>query len=335
MGLGSWPEISLARARERAMESRRAIAQGHDPLTVKPEKKKLTFQEAAEALIAAKRNGWRNAKHGAQWTSTLVRYAFPELGALEAQTISTDNVLAVLTPIWTEKPETASRVRQRIEAVLDYATAIEARDGANPARWRGHLDRLLPQTSKVRPVVHYPALDWRRMPELMAELAIREGFGARALAFAILTASRSGEVRGATWSEIDLRAGIWIVPANRMKAGKEHRVPLSNAALAQLDEESAPESLLFPGSLGPRNPMSDMTLAAVLKRTGRHGITVHGFRSSFRDWAGETTNFPREVIEAALAHRLRNKAEAAYARGDLFHKRRTLMQAWADFLTIQ
>jgi hypothetical protein len=169
MGLGSWPEISLAKARERAMEARRAIAQGQDPLTVKPEKKKLTFQEAAEVLIAAKRDGWRNAKHAAQWTSTLVRYAFPELG-LEVQTISTDNVLAVLTPIWIEKPETASRVRQRIEAVLDYATAIEARQGANPARWRGHLDRLLPQASKVRPVVHYPALDWRQIPEFMAEL---------------------------------------------------------------------------------------------------------------------------------------------------------------------
>jgi integrase len=335
MGLGAWPAISVAIARERTLEARRAIALGQDPLTVQLEKKKLTFQEAAEALIAAKRDGWRNAKHGAQWTSTLVRYAFPELGSLEAQAISTDNVLAVLTPIWTEKPETASRVRQRIEAVLDYATAIEARDGTNPARWRGHLDWLLPQTSKVRPVVHYPALDWRRIPDLMAELARREGFGARALVFTILTASRSGEVRGATWSEIDIEAGIWVIPAERMKAANEHRVPLSSCAIKQLGERRSPHDLLFRGGHGPRKPMSDMTLAAVLKRLGRYDISVHGFRSSFRDWAGETTSFPREVIEAALAHRLRDKAEAAYARGDLFTKRRALMEAWQAFIAGQ
>ncbi len=331
MGLGAWPQISLAKARELAMEARRAIAFGQDPLTVKPERRTLTFEGAAEALISAKRDGWRNAKHAAQWTSTLVRYAYPTLGLIEVQTITTENVLAVLTPIWTEKPETASRVRQRIEAVLDYATAIEAREGTNPARWRGHLDRLLPQASKVRPVVHYPALDWRLMPALMAELAMREGFGARALAFAIYTASRSGEVRGATWSEIDLEAGIWTIRAGRMKAGKEHRVPLGSAAIAQLGERGSAHDLLFPGGRGPRKPMSDMTLTAVLKRLGRYDISVHGFRSSFRDWAGETTSFPREVIEAALAHRLRDKAEAAYARGDLFTKRRALMEAWQDF----
>ncbi len=333
MGLGAWPEISLAKARERAMEARRAIGLGQDPLTIKPRSEKLIFQEAAEALIAAKRNGWRNAKHAAQWTSTLARYAYPELGGLEVSAIKTENVLAVLKPIWTEKPETASRVRQRIEAVLDYATALEERDGANPARWRGHLDRLLPQASKVRPVVHYPALDWREMPEFMAKLSAREGFGSRALAFAILTASRSGEVRGATWSEIDPEAGIWVIPAERMKAAKEHRVPLGSAAIEQLGERRLPQDLLFPGAHGLRKPMSDMTLTAVLKRLGRLDISVHGFRSTFRDWAGETTNFPREVIETALAHRLRDKAEAAYARGDLFQKRRKLMDAWAAYLT--
>lgn len=331
MGLGAWPEISLAKARERAMDVRRAIALGQDPMTIAPERKKLTFQEAAEALIGAKRDGWRNAKHAAQWTSTLARYVFPAIGLLEVQTITTKNILAVLTPIWTEKPETASRVRQRVEAVLDYATAIEAREGRNPARWRGHLDRLLPQASKVRPVVHYPAVDWRLIPELMAELATREGYGARALAFTIFIASRSGEVRGATWSEIDLEAGTWVIPAERMKAAKEHRVPLSSAAIEQLAERRSPHDLLFPGGHGPRKPMSDMTLTVVLKRLGRHDISVHGFRSSFRDWAGETTNFPREVIEAALAHRLKDKAEAAYARGDLFTKRRALMDAWQAF----
>jgi len=332
MGLGPWPEINLAMARERAMEARRAIAIGQDPLNAKAQSKRMVFRDAAEALIAAKRNGWRNTKHAAQWASTLERYVYAELGKLEARDITTENVLAVLSPIWAEKPETASRVRQRVEAVLDYATAIEARQGANPARWRGHLDRLLPQTSKVRPVVHYPALDWRLMPELMAELALRQGHGARALAFVILTAARSGEVRGATWSEIDEREKLWVVPPGRMKASKEHRVPLSDTAIAQLGERGISKGLIFPGGKGSEKPMSDMTLAAVLKRIGRHGITVHGFRSGFRDWAGETTNFPREVIEAALAHRLKDKAEAAYARGDLFRKRRKLMGAWANYL---
>ncbi len=247
MGLGPWPEISLAMARERAMEARRAIALGQDPLNVKAQSKRMDFRNAAEALIAAKRNGWRNTKHAAQWSSTLERYVYAELGKLEARDITTENVLAVLSPIWAEKPETASRVRQRVEAVLDYATAIEARQGANPARWRGHLDRLLPQTSKVRPVVHYPALDWRLIPELMAELALRQGHGARALAFVILTAARSGEVRGATWSEIDEKEKLWVVPPGRMKASKEHRVPLSGTAIAQLGERGRSKGLIFPG----------------------------------------------------------------------------------------
>ena len=332
MGLGSWPEISLSMARERALDARRIIALGRDPLNEKSKVKKLLFRDAAAALIAAKQNGWRNAKHAAQWTATLQRYAYPILGGHDVRAITTETVLAALSPIWSEKPETASRVRQRVEAVLDYATAIGARDEANPARWRGHLDRLLAQPSKVRSVTHHPALHWRQMPELMVELAARDGFGVKALMFAILTASRSGEVRGAAWSEIDLDGRVWIVPATRMKAGKEQRVPLSDAALAQIGEAGASTDLLFPGGRGLKTPMSDMTLAAVLKRLGRQDITVHGFRSSFRDWAGETTNFPREVIEAALAHRLKDKAEAAYARGDLLQKRRHLMDAWAAYL---
>jgi len=333
MGLGSWPEVTLAMARERALQARRQIAEGRDPLTERVKDHRLTFDEAAHALIAAKREGWRNAKHAAQWTSTLERYVFPMLGNRDVQSIKTHDILAVLTPIWNQKPETASRVRQRIEAVLDYATAMGKREGANPARWRGHLDQVLAQPNKVRAVVHFHAMDWRELPAFVSALSECSGAGAKALAFAILTAARSGEVRGATWSEIDFEQGVWTVPAARMKAAKEHRVPLSSIAMAQLPELGNFEALVFPSLKDPRRPISDMTLSAVLKRLGRKDVTVHGFRSSFRDWAGETTQFPREVIEAALAHRLKDKAEASYARGDLFQKRRALMQAWADYLT--
>ncbi len=332
MGLGSFPEVTLAMARERAIEARRLIAEGHDPLNDRATSKPLTFSEAANALIAAKRKSWRNAKHAAQWISTLERYVLPRLGDRDVQSIETNDILAVLNPIWTKKPETASRVRQRIEAVLDYATALGKREGANPARWRGHLDQVLAQPNKVRAVAHFPAMDWREVPGFMSALSECSGIGAQALAFAILTAARSGEVRGATWSELDLEAGVWTVPAGRMKAAKEHRVPLSAAAIAQLPEPGNPEALVFPSVKDPLRPISDMTLSAVLKRLGRKDVTVHGFRSSFRDWAGETTQFPREVIEAALAHRLKDKAEAAYARGDLFQKRRALMQAWSSYL---
>jgi integrase len=333
MGLGAWPEVTLAMARERSLDARRLLAQRHDPLHKMSKIKTLLFRDAAALLIEAKRSGWRNAKHAAQWTTTLQNYTYPSLGNLDMRAITTESVLAVLSPIWSKKPETASRVRQRVEAVVDYASAIGAREGENPARWRGHLDRLLPQPAKVKPVTHHPALDWRQLPVLMHNLKNRDGFGARALTFTILTAGRSGEVRGATWAEIDIMAKVWTVPAARMKAGKEHRVPLSEAAFVQLGAALAPEDLLFPSAYGPQRPMSDMTLAALLKRLGQHGVTVHGFRSSFRDWAGETTHFSREVIEAALAHRLRDKAEAAYARGDLFEKRRALMTAWANYIT--
>jgi integrase len=333
MGLGSWPEITLSMARDRALDAKRSIALGRDPLNEKVKIKKLLFRDAAAALIGSKRSGWRNAKHASQWSATLERYAYPALGSYDVRAITTENVIAVLSPIWTQKSETASRVRQRIEAVLDYASAIGAREEVNPARWRGHLDHLLARPSKVRSVAHHPALDWRKLPGLMAELVARGGYGARALAFVILTAARSGEVRGATWSEIDQDAKLWTVPAARMKAGKEHRIPLNNAALEQLGERGASDDFIFPGGSGPRKPMSDMTLGAVLRRLALDNITVHGFRSSFRDWAGETTNFSREVIEAALAHRLKDKAEAAYARGDLFDKRRMLMNAWEKYVT--
>jgi len=332
MGLGSFPEVTLAMARDRSLQARREIAEGRDPLSQKAKSHRLQFGEAARELIAAKRESWRNAKHAAQWTSTLERHVLPSLGDRDVRSIETNDVLAVLNPIWTEKPETASRVRQRIEAVLDYSRATGKREGANPARWRGHLDQVLAQPNKVRTVAHFLAMDWREVPGFMSALGECSGLGAQALAFAILTSARSGEVRGATWSEFDLEQRVWTIPPARMKAAKEHRVPLSAAAMEQLPEPGDPEALVFPSVKDPRRPISDMTLSAVLKRLGRKDVTVHGFRSSFRDWAGETTQFPREVIEAALAHRLKDKAEAAYARGDLFQKRRALMLAWASYL---
>lgn len=333
MGLGGYPEVSLAEARERAAAARKlARGQRLDPLVERKRAKALTFKKAAEELIESKRAGWRNAKHAAQWTATLESYAYPKLGDLNVKAVDTAAVLDALRPIWSEEPETASRVRQRIEAVLDYATAKGARTGDNPARWRGHLDNLLPKPSKVKKVEHHAALDWREAPAFMAELAQREGTAARALAFAILTAARSGEVRGMRWHELDLEASVWTVPADRIKAGKEHRVPLTAAALALLGRAGEPNALAFPSPTKSDAPLSDMTLTVVLRRMGRGNLTAHGFRSTFRDWAGETTAHAREVIEAALAHRLKDKAEAAYARGDLFTKRRKLMEDWAAHL---
>ena len=332
MGLGSYPEISLARSREKAMDARRLIKEGLDPLAERGRAKALTFRTAAEAVIESKRPGWRNAKHAWQWATTLSMYAYPRLGDLDVNAIDTSGVLQVLRPIWAEKTETASRLRQRIEAVLDYATALGVRRGDNPARWRGHLDHLLPKPSKVKQVEHYAALDWREVPPFMAELASKEGAAAKALAFAILTAARSGEVRGMTWAEIDDADAVWTVPAARMKAAKEHRVPLTPAARVLLGERDDDRELVFPSPNRSQKPLSDMTLIAVLRRMGRGDLTAHGFRSTFRDWSGEATGHPREVIEAALAHGLKDKAEAAYARGDLLVKRRKLMEDWAAFL---
>ena len=269
MGLGPYPEVTLAQAREKALEARRLLKAGIDPLSARSQASSLTFKAAAEALIENKRSGWRNAKHAAQWTSTLATYVYPRLGALDVKAVETRHVLEVLRPIWSEKSETASRVRQRIEAVLDYATSLGQRAGENPARWRGHLDNLLAKPSKVRAVEHHAALEWQKLPAFMVELAGRDGIAAKALAFAILTAARSSEVRGMTWGEIDRQAGIWTVPADRIKAGKEHRVPLVPAAMALVGKAGKHDELVFPSPTKADRPLSDVTLTAVLRRMKR------------------------------------------------------------------
>lgn len=339
MGLGPYPEVPLAEARERARAARGKILEGADPILERQraasalraeQAKAITFDKAAEQLIEDKGEEWRNPKHRAQWVATLNTYASPVVGRLLVADVNQAHVLTILRPIWSSKTETAMRVRGRIEQVLDWARAQGYREGDNPARWRGHLDKLLPAPRKLAKVEHHRALAVDGMPDFMSALKAQGGMGARALEFAIVTAARSGEVRGAQWSEIDLEAGIWTVPAERMKAEREHRVPLSPAALKILRALPRIEgvTLVFPAPRGGR--LSDMTLNAVTRRMTVDAVP-HGFRSTFRDWAAERTNFPREVAEAALAHTIENKVEAAYRRSDLFAKRAALMNAWADF----
>jgi integrase len=339
MGLGSYPDVSLADAREKARKAREVIEQGIDPIEERKSvrsklraevAKAITFKQAATAYIAAQEHGWKNAKHAAQWTSTLETYAYPKIGHLLVRDVDDSHVMEILTPIWTTKTETASRLRGRIEKVLDWAIASKYREGPNPARWKGNLDVRLAQPSKVAKVQHHAALPYDDTGAFMAELRKVEGMGARALEFAILTATRSGEVRGATWQEIDLQKAVWIIPAERMKASKEHHVPLSpdTVALLKALPKLGDSPYVFPGTKGQ---LSDMTLTAALRRMNRSSLTAHGFRSTFRDWAGERTNYPREVCEHALAHKLKDKAEAAYQRGSLFDKRRALMNDWAKY----
>lgn len=339
MGLGGFPDVPLAAARERARAARESIANGIDPIAERQAKQSaliaqrasaLTFSECATQYIAAHESGWKNAKHAAQWRTTLDTYAAPIIGTLGVRDVALPHVLQVLEPIWKVKPETAARLRGRIESVLDWATVRGYREGQNPARWKGHLDKLLPARSKVAAVKHHEALPYAELGDFMAALRRQAGVSALALQFAILTAARSGEVRGAQWSEFDLKARVWTIPAARMKAGKEHRVPLSSAVIAVLGAlpRFAESGFVFPNRKG--EALSDMSLTAVLRRMGKP-VTAHGFRSTFRDWAGETTAYAREVIEHALAHQLKDKAEAAYQRGDLFDKRRRLMDDWAAF----
>lgn len=339
MGLGAYPDIPLKDAREHALEARKLLRGDIDPIEQKRAARSamiaavqstLTFDQCATAYIAAHRTGWKNAKHADQWANTINTYASPIIGAVSMNLIDTATLMRILEPIWKEKTETASRLRGRIESVLDWATVRGYRKGDNPARWKGHLDKLLAAPSKVAKVEHHAALDHQKIGAFMAELRQQAGMGAKALEFAIITAARSGEVRGATWAEVDMDNALWIIPAERMKAEKEQRIPLSDAALKLLQNLPRIDDcdLLFPNTKG--GELSDMTLTAVLRRMNA-GVTAHGFRSTFRDWAGETTAYPREVIEHALAHQLKDKAEAAYARGTLFDKRRRLMADWSKY----
>lgn len=355
MGLGSFADVSLADARARARDIRSQIVAGVDPLTerrVKRANKGMTFAECTKALVAAKAHGWKNPKHHAQWLSTLETYAFPVVGQMPVEQIELRHIVSILEPIWGTKTETATRVRSRIEAVLGWATVSKHRTGDNPARWRGNLDHLFAKPSKVAKVINQPALGIDDAPRFMADLRARDG-ASTALRFAILTASRSAETRLMTWGELDLQAALWTIPAERMKSSREHVVPLSKAALdllqsldAQRDEDATDTDLVFAAPLG--GPYSDGTLARVIRlmdaadvasggsgykdaKQGRVAVP-HGFRSTFRDWAAERTNHPNHVAEAALAHVIGDKTEAAYRRGDLLKKRRALMADWARFL---
>jgi len=340
MGLGGLAKIGLADARKKATAQRLLLVNKVDPLERREAEnsakkieaaRSMTFDQCAKAYIDAHKVGWRNAKHAQQWTNTLAAYVYPAFGSVPVGDVDVAMVMKVLEPLWTTKPETAGRVRGRIEAVLDWSKVRGFRAGENPARWRGHLDHLLPARSKVRQVKHHAALPYAELTAFMKELRTNEGTAAAALEFLILAAGRTGEVIGARWLEIDFKSRVWTVPSERMKRGREHRVPLSRPTLVVLERMRGQDvDFVFP-SLKAGKPLSNMALLALLGRMGRGDVTAHGFRSTFRDWAAERTNFPREVAEAALAHAIDDKVEAAYRRGDLFEKRRHLMDAWAEF----
>jgi integrase len=340
MGLGGFPTVTLADARDKARKHRALVKEGIDPIAARhsaasaasaESQAQKTFSEVAAQYIAQHESSWKNAKHQAQWAATLRTYAEPSIGRLLVRDIRATHVIGVLEPIWTTKTETATRVRSRMELVLDFAAARGFREGPNPARWKGNLDAALPNASKVAPVRHHAAVEVKEAAPFMKRLRLQEGFGARALEFAVLTAARSGEVRGATWSEIDLPRALWTIPATRMKSGREHRVPLSKPAikvLRSMPGERKPEEHVFPGM---RGQLSDMSLTAVLRRMAV-SATAHGFRSTFRDWVSEYTEHSGEVAEMALSHAIGDKVEAAYRRGDLLEKRVALMADWASFL---
>lgn len=362
IGLGGFPTVTLALAREKARTARAKVEAGIDPVeerkaaraTLVAERKRgMLFSDAVDKALGAKLDAFKNEKHRKQWRATLDAYALPELGQMAVQDIGVQDVLRVLQPIWQTKTETASRLRGRIEAVLSWATVSGHRIGDNPARWGGNLKELLPAASAVKNSENQPALALGDAPAWFADLQGREGFGARALEFAALTAARSGEVRGARWDEIDLEAAIWTIPAARMKMKREHRVPLTSVAVALL--EALPRldgtTLVFPAAKG--GPLSDMTLSATMRRIheaakeragggddagyldprNKRPAVPHGLRSTFRDWAAEKTQYPGDMAEVALAHRISSAVEAAYRRGDMVEKRRRMMADWADFLT--
>ncbi|MBO1323581.1 tyrosine-type recombinase/integrase [Acetobacter sp. TBRC 12305] len=340
MGIGSVANITLADARRRATEARHQMADGLDPIDERRRQKAqdrketgITFAEVAQRYIKEMTPGWRDPRAATIWTSSLKRLAFPIIGAKSVAEVETEDVLSILRPIWQTTTETADRLRGRIERILDYARTHGWRDGENPARWRGHLANILPKPSAVTKVRHHAAVPRKDIARVMARLAESEGMAAKAVRFTCLTAVRSGEVRHATWLEIDMAAQIWTIPAERMKTGKEHRVPLSEGAMTVLHEvlplrDQRAGDLVFPGAKRGR-PLSDVALSKALHlAAGTKDVTVHGLRSTFRDWAAEETDYPREVAEMALAHAISDKVEAAYRRGDLFDKRREMMEAW-------
>jgi integrase len=342
IGLGSYPRVSLAEAHDLAREALRTITAGQNPVAERQSKKAAivwTFKACALSYIETNRSGWKNAKHAQQWENTLASYVYPVFGHKHVKDVDTADVTTVIRPLWSTKNETMVRVRNRIELVLSWAAAQGYRPkGFNPAQWRGHLDQVLPKPSKVNKRESFEALPIDDMYTFMSILGNTQGMSARCLEFTILTACRSGESRGALWSEIDMDAGTWSIPASRMKAGRPHRIPLSDRALTLLDllprlvnDDGDEIDLVFPGLRGDK-PLSDMSLTACMRRIGLTAVP-HGFRSTFTDWVSERTGYPSEVREMALAHAIGNETEAAYRRGDLFDKRRNLMNDWAQFLS--
>jgi integrase len=340
MGLGGASKIGLGDARKRAAAQRALLADKIDPLKRRQTEytakkieaaRAMTFDDCGSAYIKAHGVGWRNAKHRQQWQNTLATYVSPKFGSVPVGEVDVGMVMKAIEPLWTTKPETAVRVRGRIEAVLDWAKARGFRDGENPARWRGHLSNLLPARAKVRPVKHHVALPYVEIGAFMTDLRTREGAAAAALEFLILTAARTGEVIGARRTEIDFARRIWTVPAERMKGKREHRVPLSPAAMKGLERAKVEGSEFLFAGIKAGQGLSNMALLKVLERMNRGDLTVHGFRATFKTWATERSNFARELVEAALAHILEDKTEAAYQRGDLLEKRRRLMNVWAEF----
>jgi len=336
IGLGATHSQSLADARTLAGKMRNAKQKGDNPADIIKKSSGLsndknTFKSCAEELIETKKTGWRSAKHAQQWQNTLRDYVYPEIGHLQPNEVSLAHIKKILLPLWTDKTETATRVRQRIEAILDWANVHGLREGENPARWKGVLDKILPSPNKVRFVKHFSALPYDELPDLMKDIRKKDSISAYCLRFVILTAVRSGEARGATWSEIDLKKSIWTIPADRMKTNIEHRVPLSKESISIIKEmkKKHDEELLFPGIRGGKQ--SDATLSKFL-RSIAPDITVHGFRSTFRQWAAEKTNYPSAVCELALSHVNKDRVEAAYQRSDLYDLRKELMNDWAKYL---
>ncbi|MAI48984.1 MAG: integrase [Flammeovirgaceae bacterium TMED32] len=344
MGLGSVQNVGLAEARAKAAKFRSMASDGVDPIAARrAEPGQIPdFTACAARYIRVHRHGWRNAKHARQWVSTLKKYARPVIGPKSVDAIVTEDIIKILSPIWTTKTETAKRIQGRIENVLDFAAAHNYRDPLNPARWRGHLDKLLPRPSRVSTITHHPAMPYTDLPTFMEELRSNGSITALALQFLILTATRTSEVLLAEWTEIDEASKIWTIPATRMKAQKEHRIPLTDSTITILGSlpRIAHNPFVFPGSRTGR-PLSNMAMLQLMRGMGfgvngsRGPFVPHGFRSSFRDWSGEVSSFPRDVAEMALAHAVENKVEAAYRRGDLFEKRTKMMEAWASFLAVK